>query len=253
MLVRWSLLYPRGGLCSALWSGRCSGPVRWAFAVASALCIGLAILHRLSLHGSKQLVQCERQHICPGVATGHCLQGVPLPGVLGDHLSAGQQTTKLEGSPGLQGGGPSLDSLQLKDAPLEPLPAAAALPPPPNWSRNPCLIPAGSGHDGRGSSSRAGPGDQRPLAAPCWSCADKMTAQLSCLMLASTPPGPLLLLSSWMSQGAHGSQACALQGPLQAVHRHRPTACGHCGRPCRPTGPPACTARVTGRRTLGPS
>ena len=66
--------------------------------------------------------------------------------------------------PGLQGGGPSLDSLQLKDAPLEPLPVAAPLPPPPNWSRNPCLIPAGPGHNSRAGSSKPGSGDQCLLA-----------------------------------------------------------------------------------------
>ena len=79
MLIRWSLLYPRGRLCSALWSGRCSGPVQWAFAVCSgALCIGLDTLHLLSVSCSKQLVQGKRQHVCPGVATGHCLQDLPL-------------------------------------------------------------------------------------------------------------------------------------------------------------------------------
>ena len=158
------ILHPRGCLCSALWSGSQSdGPTQWP---PFALCIGLDTVQPLSHICSKQLVQSERWHICPRVARGHCLQGLPLFRC-GDCLSAGQQTTKLEGMPGLQSGGPSLDSLQLKDAPPEPLPAAAPLPPPPNWSRNPCLIPAGSGHDSRASSSKTGSGDLQPLAAAC--------------------------------------------------------------------------------------
>ena len=53
--------------------------VQWAFAVCSgALCIGLDTFHLLSVNCSKQLVQGKRQHVCPGVATGHCLQDLPL-------------------------------------------------------------------------------------------------------------------------------------------------------------------------------
>lgn len=163
-------MYPRGCRCSALWSGRCRGPVRWG----SALRTDWAAHAAPALFNLQQAAGPRRwQHIPPTWPQGTACRPCPL--------SAGRETGSLLVSPqltrkdclALQGGGPSLDSLQLKDAPSEPLPVAAPLPPPPNWSRNPRLVPAGSGHDSRAGSSKAGSGDSRPLVAACWPGADR--------------------------------------------------------------------------------